>query len=127
MTNSGGDVGNPSLPGSSTQEENPRMRMRVPGRCRGDEVEISSYLVRVFYDYTSPTRASLGRGTYALRPQRDIAHGERASCKTLTSKPGAPRADQRRLSDLVDALRLILIVLTPYSLSTFKQRHKHQL
>ena len=30
--------------------------------------------------YTSPTRASLGRGTYALRPQRDIAHGQRPSC-----------------------------------------------
>mgnify|MGYP001227713485 CR=1 FL=1 len=43
------------------------------------------YLVRVFYDYSSPTRASLGLGTYALRPQRDIAHGERASCKTLAS------------------------------------------
>ena len=48
------------------------------------------YLVRVFYDYSSPTRASLGLGTYALRPQRDIAHGERASCKTLA------RATQRR-------------------------------
>ena len=49
------------------------------------------YLVRVFYDYSSPTRASLGLGTYALRPQRDIAHGERASCKTLeqASKNGA--------------------------------------
>ena len=44
------------------------------------------YLVRVFYDYSSPTRASLGLGTYALRPQRDIAHGERASCKTLASQ-----------------------------------------
>ena len=38
------------------------------------------YLVRVFYDYSSPTRASLGLGTYALRPQRDIAHGQRPSC-----------------------------------------------
>ena len=43
------------------------------------------YLVRVFYDYSSPTRASLGLGTYALRPQRDIAHGERASCASLGS------------------------------------------
>ena len=43
------------------------------------------YLVRVFYDYSSPTRASLGLGTYALRPQRDIAHGERASCKALAA------------------------------------------
>ena len=42
--------------------------------------------MRVFYDYSSPTRASLGLGTYALRPQRDIAHGERASCKTLASR-----------------------------------------
>ena len=49
------------------------------------------YLVRVFYDYSSPTRASLGLGTYALRPQRDIAHGERASCKTL----GMPSSDHR--------------------------------
>ena len=56
------------------------MRMRVPGRCK-----MLGYLVRVFYDYSSPTRASLGLGTYALRPQRDIAHGERASCKTLAS------------------------------------------
>jgi hypothetical protein len=52
-------------------------------------VEISRYLVRVFYDYSSPTRASLGLGTYALRPQRDIAHGERASCKLLARAPVA--------------------------------------
>lgn len=49
------------------------------------------YLVRVFYDYSSPTRASLGLGTYALRPQRDIAHGERASCKPLGPTAGAMR------------------------------------
>ena len=55
--------------------------------CRGDasgDIKMLGYLVRVFYDYSSPTRASLGLGTYALRPQRDIAHGERASCKTLS-------------------------------------------
>ena len=61
------------------------------------------YLVRVFYDYSSPTRASLGLGTYALRPQRDIAHGERASCKTL----GISKIDLRTL-----VLRSSLLVVS---------------
>ena len=54
------------------------------------------YLVRVFYDYSSPTRASLGLGTYALRPQRDIAHGERASCKDTSNHPKATKTNQCR-------------------------------
>ena len=59
------------LSGSSTQEEYPRIRMtRIFG---------AGFLK----NYLLPARASRGRGTYALRPQRDIAHPPRASCVRL--------------------------------------------
>ena len=76
------------------------------------------YLVRVFYDYSSPTRASLGLGTYALRPQRDIAHGERASCKTLASLGWQLASKRLQASKNVQGLKSVrpaVLVLRPCS------------